>query len=161
MKERMTQLTARYQRYSPREKQLIKLCAAALCSAAVWYGGVAPLDKFITASQNTINRQRETLNWMRAEINRNHLQARQLRTSNPRRLVENSAKSLHFTLRDIRQQAQTLSFSIERVNVYALKNWLLEMNYTSGIQLDKIDLKPVDRVSDVSVQISLSWKKAS
>ncbi|MEX0577166.1 type II secretion system protein GspM, partial [Enterobacter cloacae subsp. cloacae] len=44
MKEKIGQLKARYLRYSPRERTLIKLCGSALCCAIIWYGVMTPLD---------------------------------------------------------------------------------------------------------------------
>jgi general secretion pathway protein M len=48
---------------------------------------------------------------------------------------------------------------VERVNIYVLKNWLREINITSGIRLEKINLTPVDHLSDVKAEIQLTWKK--
>lgn len=161
MKERIAQLKARYQQYSAREKNILKIGVAALCCAAVYYTGVIPLDNMIQSSNNTLARQKETLNWMRSEIDENHLQVMQVKTDNPRSVVENSAREIHLSLADVRQDGQTLSFEIARVNVYALKNWLREINMTSGVRLEKMSLTPVDHLSDVKAAIQLSWKKVA
>lgn len=159
MKERLQQLKARYGNYSPRERRLILFCAAALCCAVVYYGGIVPLDAMTRNSEATLLRQKETLRWMREEIDKNHLQARTVKTSNPRRVVEESAKEIHLALSDIRQQAQSLTFTVDRVNVYELKNWLRELNMASGVRLEKMALTPVDRANDVKAELVLSWKK--
>ncbi|EOG8082743.1 type II secretion system protein M [Citrobacter sp. CK184] len=159
MKERIAQLKARYQNYSDRERGLITLCAAAMCCAVIYYGGIIPLDHMIQNSQSTLMRQKETLRWMRDEIDKNHLQAKVLKTNNPRTVIEESAKEIHLALSDIRQDERSLSFVVEQVNIYELKNWLREVNITSGVQLQKMDLQPVDRQSDVKANITLSWNK--
>ena len=159
MKERLAQVKSRYQQYSPRERLLIKAGAAALCCAVIYYAGIVPLDNMIKNSQTVLRKQQETLRWMREEINTNHLQAKVIKTDNPRSVVEESAKEIHLQLTDIRQDGQSLAFNIERVNVYELKNWLREINFTAGIRLEKMDLTPVDRLSDVKAQVLLSWKK--
>jgi len=161
MKEKIGQLKARYLRYSPRERNLFKLCGATLCCAIIWYGVIAPLDNIIKNEQSTLQKQKQTLNWMREEINKNHLQAKVLKTSNPRSVVEESAKEIHVALSNIQQDGQSMSFNIDRINVYELKNWLREVNLTSGVRLEKMDLTPVDRLSDVKAQIKLSWTKAA
>ncbi|MEB6379132.1 type II secretion system protein M [Leclercia adecarboxylata] len=161
MKTKAAQLKARYQQYSARERNLIKTGAAALCCAAVYYGGMVPLDNTIARSQATLNRQQETLRWMRDEIQKNHLQVQQLKTTNPRTALENSAHEINLTLNDVRQDGQSLSFVINRVNVYVLKNWLREMNLTTGVRLEKITMDPVDRRSDVKAEIQLTWKKSA
>lgn len=161
MKEKIGQLKARYLSYSPRERNLFKLCSATLCCAIIWYGVMTPLDSIIKNEQSTLLKQKQTLNWMRAEINKNHLQAKVLKTSNPRSVVEESAKEIHVALSNIQQDGQTLSFNIDRVNVYELKSWLREVNLTSGVRLEKMDLTPVDHLSDVKAQIKLSWAKAA
>ena len=161
MKERIGQLKARYQRYSPRERKLFTFCGAALCCAIVWYGAMTPLDNMIKNSQSTLTKQKQTLNWMRAEINKNHLQAKVVKTSNPRSVVEESAKEIHIGLSNIQQDGQSMSFNIDRVNVYELKSWLREVNLTSGVRLEKMELTPVDRLSDVKAQIKLSWAKVA
>ncbi|WP_333850342.1 type II secretion system protein M [Leclercia sp.] len=161
MKQRVAQCKARYQNYSAREKQLIKFLAGAFCCVAIYYAGVVPLDNIIKNSQSSLKRQTETLNWMRSEIEKNHLQVRQLTTSNPRSVVENSAREIKLTLDDLRQEGQTLSFIVPRVNYYELKNWLREINTASGIRLEKMKLTPVDHLSDVRAEIELSWKKAA
>lgn len=161
MKTKIAQLKNRYQQYSVRERNLIKVGAAALCCAAVYYGGMVPLDTMIGRSQSTLNRQQETLRWMRDEITKNHLQVQQLKTSNPRSAVENSAHEINLTLSDVRQDGQALTFAINRVNVYVLKNWLREMNLATGVQLEKMNLTPVDHLSDVKADIQLSWKKSA
>lgn len=96
---------------------------------------------------------------MRDEIDKNHLQAKVLKTNNPRTVIEESAKEIHLALSDIRQDERSLSFVVEQVNIYELKNWLREVNVTSGVQLQKMDLQPVDRQSDVKANITLSWNK--
>lgn len=161
MKEKIGQLKARYQRYSPRERTLFKLCGSAICCAIIWYGVMTPLDSIIKNEISTLQKQKQTMNWMRAEINKNHLQAKVLKTSNPRSVVEESAKEIHVALSNIQQDGQTLSFNIDRVNVYELKSWLREVNLTAGVRLEKVDLTPVDHLSDVKAQIKLSWAKAA
>ena len=161
MKERIAQLKSRYQNYSVREKVLIKMFAVALAGAAVYYAGVIPLDNMIQNSKATLSRQKETLNWMRSEIDKNHLQVQIIKTDNPRTVVENSAHEINLTLTDIRQDGQTLAFVVNRVNVYELKNWLREMNLASGVRLEKMNLTPVDHLSDVKAEIQLTWKKVA
>ncbi|MGF3808866.1 type II secretion system protein GspM [Enterobacter mori] len=161
MKEKIGQLKARYQRYSPRERTLFKLCGSAICCAIIWYGVMTPLDSIIKNEISTLQKQKQTMNWMRAEINKNHLQAKVLKTSNPRSVVEESAKEIHVALSNIQQDGQTLSFNIDRVNVYELKSWLRKVNLTAGVRLEKMDLTPVDHLSDVKAQIKLSWAKAA
>ncbi|MFY9997712.1 MAG: type II secretion system protein M [Leclercia sp.] len=158
MKAKVAQLTARYHQYSARERNLIKVCSAALCCAVLYYGGMVPLDNMIASSQSTLTRQQETLRWMRDEIQKNHLQVQQLKTSNPRSAVENSAHEINLTLSDVRQDGQSLSFVVNRVNVYSLKNWLREMNLTTGVRLEKINMTPVDHLSDVKAEVQLTWK---
>ncbi len=159
MKQRVAQLKARYQQYSAREKRLMTLCGTAFCCTLVYYAGVVPLDNMIKNSQATLKRQTETLVWMRSEIDKNHLQVQQLKTNNPRSVVENSAREIKLPLNDVRQEGQTLSFIVPRVNIYELKNWLREINTASGIRLDKMKLTPVDHLSDVKAEIQLSWTK--
>lgn len=159
MKERVAQLKTRYQGYSARDKIMLKAGAAAIGCAVIYYAGVIPLDNMIQSSKTTLARQVETLNWMRQEIDKNHLQMMQVKTDNPRSVIENSAHEINLSLTDIRQDGQTLSFVVSRVNVYELKNWLREINLTSGIRLQKMNLTPVDHISDVKAEIQLTWKK--
>ncbi|UUR71309.1 type II secretion system protein M [Enterobacter asburiae] len=161
MKERITQLKSRYQNYSAREKVILKICAAALLGAVVYYAGMIPLDNIIQNSKATLTRQKETLNWMRSEIDKNHLQVQIVKTDNPRTVVENSAQEIHLPLTDVRQDGQTLSFVVNRVNVYELKNWLREINQTSGVRLQKMNLTPVDHLSDVKAEVQLTWSKTA
>jgi len=161
MKTKVAQLKTRYQQYSARERNLIKTGAAALCCAMVYYGGMVPLDNMIASSQSTLNRQQETLRWMRDEIQKNHLQVQQLKTTNPRTALENSAHDINLTLSDVRQDGQSLSFVINRVNVYVLKNWLREMNLTTGVRLEKMNMVPVDHLSDVKAEVQVTWKTAA
>lgn len=161
MKARIARLTSRYQNYSIREKILLKAGMAAMCCAVIYYGGVVPLDNMIKDSQLTLKKQNETLTWMRAEIDKNHLPVLQVKTDNPRSVVENSAREINISLTDIRQDGQTLAFVVNRINIYELKNWLREMNLTSGIRIEKINLTPVDYLSDVKADIQLTWKKVA
>lgn len=161
MKEKIGQLKARYRNYSPRERKLFAACGAALCCAIIWYGVMTPLDNIIKKERSTLQKQKQTLNWMRAEINKNHLQAKVVKTGNPRSVVEESAKEIHISLSNIQQDGQSMTFNIDRINVYELKNWLREVNLTSGVRLEKMDLVPVDHLSDVKAQIKLSWAKVA
>ena len=161
MKERIAQLKSRYQNYSTREKVIIKICAVALAGAAVYYAGMIPLDNMILNSKATLSRQKETLHWMRSEIDKNHLQVQIVKTDNPRTVVESSAQEINLPLTDVRQDGQTLSFVVNRVNVYELKNWLREINQTSGVRLQKMSLTPVDRLSDVKAEVQLTWSKTA
>ncbi len=159
MKERVAQLKSRYQNYSAREKMILKIWVVALLGAAVYYAGVTPLDNMIQNSKSTLVKQKETLNWMRSEIDRNHLQVQQVKTDNPRTVVENSAHEINLSLTDVRQDGQTLSFVVNRVNVYELKNWLREINLASGVRLEKMNLTPVDHLSDVKAEVQLTWAR--
>ncbi|MBE3286755.1 type II secretion system protein GspM [Enterobacter cloacae complex sp. P31C] len=159
MKERITQLKSRYQNYSAREKIILKICAVAIVGAVIYYAGMVPLDNMIQNSKATLSRQKETLNWMRSEIDKNHLQVQIVKTDNPRTVVENSAQEIHLPLTDVRQDGQTLSFVVSRVNVYELKSWLREINQTSGVRLQKMNLTPVDHLSDVKAEVQLTWSK--
>lgn len=161
MKERIAQLKSRYQNYSTREKVIIKICAVALAGAAIYYAGVIPLDNMIQNSKATLSRQKETLNWMRSEIDKNHLQVQIIKTNNPRTVVESSAQEINLALTDVRQDGQTLSFVVNRVNVYELKSWLREINQTSGVRLQKMNLTPVDHLSDVKAEVQLTWSKTA
>jgi general secretion pathway protein M len=161
MKERIAQLKSRYQNYSAREKVIIKICAVALLGAAIYYAGVIPLDNMIQNSKATLSRQKETLNWMRSEIDKNHLQVQIIKTDNPRTVVESSAQEINLAMTDVRQDGQTLSFVVNRVNVYELKNWLREINQTSGVRLQKMNLTPVDHLSDVKAEVQLTWSKTA
>lgn len=161
MKERIAQLKARYQQYSAREKVILKICAVAMLGAAIYYAGVIPLDNMIQNSKSTLARQKETLNWMRTEIDKNHLQVQVVKTDNPRTVVENSAHEINLSLADVRQDGQTLSFVVNRVNVYELKNWLREINQTFGVRLQKMSLTPVDHLSDVKAEVQLTWSKTA
>ncbi|MBS7442212.1 type II secretion system protein M [Enterobacter sp. 120016] len=161
MKERIAQLKSRYQNYSAREKVIIKICAVALAGAAIYYAGVIPLDNMIQNSKATLSRQKETLNWMRSEIDKNHLQVQIIKTNNPRTVVESSAQEINLALTDVRQDGQTLSFVVNRVNVYELKSWLREINQTSGVRLQKMNLTPVDHLSDVKAEVQLTWSKTA
>ncbi|MEE9660866.1 type II secretion system protein M [Enterobacter cloacae complex sp. CARB60] len=161
MKERITQLKSRYQNYSAREKVIIKICAIALLGSVVYYAGIIPLDNMIQNSKATLTRQKETLNWMRSEIDKNHLQVQIVKTDNPRTVVERSAQEINLPLSDVRQDGQTLSFVVNRVNVYELKSWLREINQTSGVRLQKMNLTPVDHLSDVKAEVQLTWSKTA
>ncbi len=97
---------------------------------------------------------------MRSEIDKNHLQVQLVKTNNPRTVVENSAHEINLSLTDVRREGQTLSFVVNRVNVYELKSWLREINQTSGVTLQKINLTPVDHLSDVKAQVQLTGQKA-
>jgi general secretion pathway protein M len=151
----------RWQHYSPRERNLFKLCGGALCCAMVYYGAMMPLDTLIKNNEAVLFKQKQTLNWMRQEIDKNHLQSRIVNTPNPRSVVEESAKVVHVALTNVRQEEQSLTFDVERVSVSALQNWLREMNVSSGIHLEKLALTPVDRQSDVKAHITLSWAKSA
>lgn len=74
---------------------------------------------------------------MRSEIDKNHLQVQIVKTNNPRTVVENSAHEINLSLTDMRREGQTLSFVVNRVNVYELKSWLREINQTTGVRLQK------------------------
>ncbi|QBC03535.1 type II secretion system protein GspM [Enterobacter cloacae] len=161
MKARIAQLNSRYQRYSAREKIVLKIGAVAILGSAIYYAGVIPLDNMIQNSKTTLSRQKETLNWMRSEINKNHLLVQVVKTDNPRTVVENSAQEIKLPLTDVRQDGQTLSFVVNRVNVYELKNWLREINQTSGVRLQKMNLTPVDHLSDVKAEVQLTWSKTA
>ena len=47
------------------------------------------------------------------------------------------------------------------MNVYELKNWLREINQTSGVRLQKMNLTPVDHLSDVKAEVQLTWGKTA
>lgn len=161
MKARIAQLKSRYQHYSAREKTILKIGAVAILGSVIYYAGVIPLDNMIQNSKTTLSRQKETLNWMRSEINKNHLLVQVVKTDNPRTVVENSAQEIKLPLTDVRQDGQTLSFVVNRVNVYELKNWLREINQTSGVRLQKMNLTPVDHLSDVKAEVQLTWSKTA
>lgn len=70
MKTQIAQLKNRWQHYSPRERNLFKLCGGALCCAMVYYGAMMPLDTLIKNNEAVLFKQKQTLNWMRQEIDK-------------------------------------------------------------------------------------------
>lgn len=70
MKTQIAQLKNRWQNYSPRERNLFKLCGGALCCAMVYYGAMMPLDTLIKNNEAVLFKQKQTLNWMRREIDK-------------------------------------------------------------------------------------------
>lgn len=148
---------ARWQAMSARERGLVLLCALAMGLTLLWYGVWQPLATMNLSSQQTIQRQLETIRWMRSEITRMHIPVRQAITDNVRTVVEDSARELQIPLSQVQQQGKTLSFSVPQVDFSVLKNWMREVNLASGARIDKITLTPVDRQNQVSAEILLSW----
>lgn len=161
MNARLQQLKTRWQTYSPRERLLIGCGAAALGVSMLYYAMYLPLQQMNINSQQTLKRQQETLNWMRSEIDNKNIPLRVITTGNVRSIVESSAKELNVSLVDIQQQGKRLSFTIAKINVYQLKNWMREINIASGVQLEKIMLTPVDHLSDVKAVVQLSWNSSN
>ncbi len=62
MKTQIAQLKNRWQNYSPRERNLFKLCGGALCCAMVYYGAMMPLDTLIKNNEAVLFKQKQTLN---------------------------------------------------------------------------------------------------
>lgn len=148
---------ARWQAMSARERGLVLLCALAMGLTLLWYGVWQPLATMNLSSRQTIQRQLETIRWMRSEITRMHIPVRQAITDNVRTVVEDSARELQIPLSQVQQQGKTLSFSVPQVDFSVLKNWMREVNLASGARIDKITLTPVDRQNQVSAEILLSW----
>jgi general secretion pathway protein M len=80
----------------------------------VYYGAMMPLDTLIKNNEAVLFKQKQTLNWMRQEIDKNHLQSRIVNTPNPRSVVEESAKVVHVALTNVRQEEQSLTFDRAR-----------------------------------------------
>ncbi|ADO49175.1 type II secretion system protein GspM [[Enterobacter] lignolyticus] len=157
MNAQIMKLDARWQAMSVRERGLALLCALAIGLAALWYGVWQPLAAINRNSQQTIERQLETIRWMRSEITRMHIPVRQTITENVRTVVEDSASELQIPLSQVQQQGKTLSFSVTQVDFAVLKNWMREVNLASGARIEKITLTPVDRRQQVSAEVLLSW----
>ena len=81
MKEKIGQLKARYQGYSPRERNLFKLCGAALCCAIIWYGVMTPLDSMIKNSESTRFKHNQILNLRPAGKSKKDLQTKRMKYS--------------------------------------------------------------------------------
>ncbi|MCS2158437.1 type II secretion system protein M [Scandinavium sp. H11S7] len=158
MNATLQKMKARWQQYQPRERKLILLCLAVLGVAIFYFGAWQPLVMMNKNSQLTLKRQQETLNWMRHEIESKHIPVRKLKTANVSRLVEISARALKIPLSNMQQQNTALSFGIANIDIYQLRDWLREINLSSGAQVQKLTLTPVDSARQVKAEIQLSWK---
>jgi general secretion pathway protein M len=60
----------------------------------------------------------------------------------------------------VRQDGQTLSFVVNRVNVYELKNWLRKL---TSVRRQAAENEPhaVDHLSDVKAEVQLTWGKTA
>lgn len=159
MKARTEQLRQRWQAYSPRERLLILFCGIALGAAVVYFGLCQPLMNMQHNSVQTLKRQQETLTWMRNEIEDKLIPVKVVTTDNVRQLVEQSAKEVSIPIADLQQQGKNLSFSVSSINIYQLKNWIREVNISSGAHLDKLTLVTVDKHNIVKANVKLSWER--
>jgi general secretion pathway protein M len=157
MKARLQQLKDRWQTWSTRERSLMVSCGVALVGAVIYYGAFQPLAAMNTKSVQTLKRQQETLTWMRTEIENKLIPVKVVTTDNVRQLVEMSAGEVKTPLESVQQKDKLLTFSIARIDIVELRNWLREINVSSGAHLDKLMITPVDKQNDVKVQITLSW----
>ncbi len=157
MKQHVQKLYSRWQQYTARERTLLLFCTVVLGCTAFYYGAWQPLMLMNKHSQQTLKRQQETLMWMRDEIDSKHIPVRKVKTANVPNLVEISARELNIPLLNMNQQGTGLTFSVAQIDMFQLKNWLREINLSSGAQVQKLTLTPVDSASKVRAEIQLHW----
>ncbi|GKW10792.1 type II secretion system protein M [Pectobacterium punjabense] len=146
----MNELRQRWQAMSPRERQLMVVCAAMLLLCLVYYAIVQPWQLREELWERTISREQQTVNWMQKQApsipqeNQAQGENSQRETSLPI-LISQSTQRYGLSVVRLQPQGNQASVTLAQSDFNSLLRWLSELERQNGVRVVSLDVNAVEQ----------------
>ncbi|MEQ9899540.1 type II secretion system protein M [Pectobacterium punjabense] len=146
----MNELRQRWQAMSPRERQLMVVCAAMLLLCLVYYAVVQPWQLREELWERTISREQQTVNWMQKQApsipqeNQAQGENSQRETSLPI-LISQSTQRYGLSVVRLQPQGNQASVTLAQSDFNSLLRWLSELERQNGVRVVSLDVNAVEQ----------------
>ncbi|AOR61938.1 type II secretion system protein GspM [Pectobacterium wasabiae] len=146
----MNELRQRWQAMSPRERQLMVVCAAMLLLCLVYYAIFQPWQLREDLWERTISREQQTVNWMQKQAlsipqgNQAQGESGQRETSLPI-LISQSTKRYGLTVARLQPQGNQASVTLAQSDFNSLLRWLSELEQQNGVRVVSLDVNAIEQ----------------
>ncbi|MEL0578292.1 type II secretion system protein M [Pectobacterium punjabense] len=146
----MNELRQRWQAMSPRERQLMVVCAAMLLLCLVYYAIVQPWQLREDLWERTISREQQTVNWMQKQApsipqeNQAQGENSQRETSLPI-LISQSTQRYGLSVVRLQPQGNQASVTLAQSDFNSLLRWLSELERQNGVRVVSLDVNAVEQ----------------
>ena len=146
----MNELRQRWQAMSPRERQLMVVCAAVLLLCVVYYAILQPWQEREDLWERTISREQQTVNWMQKQAS-SIPQGNQAQGDNSQRdvslpiLISQSTKRYGLTVVRLQPQGNQASVTLAQSDFNSLLRWLSELERQNGVRVVSLDVNAVEQ----------------
>ncbi|ACX87220.1 type II secretion system protein M [Pectobacterium parmentieri] len=146
----MNELRQRWQAMSPRERQLMVVCAAVLLLCLVYYAILQPWLEREELWERTISREQQTVNWMQKQApsipqgNQAQGENSQRETSLPI-LISQSTQRYGLTVARLQPQGNQASVTLAQSDFNSLLRWLSELEQQNGVRVVSLDVNAVEQ----------------
>ncbi|MDG0796233.1 type II secretion system protein M [Pectobacterium punjabense] len=146
----MNELRQRWQAMSPRERQLMVVCAAMLLLCLVYYAIVQPWQLREDLWERTISREQQTVNWMQKQAS-SIPQENQAQGENSQRetslpiLISQSTQRYGLSVVRLQPQGNQASVTLAQSDFNSLLRWLSELERQNGVRVVSLDVNAVEQ----------------
>ncbi|AOR59577.1 type II secretion system protein GspM [Pectobacterium parmentieri] len=146
----MNELRQRWQAMSPRERQLMVVCAAVLLLCLVYYAILQPWLEREELWERTISREQQTVNWMQKQAP-SIPQGNQAQGENSQReaslpiLISQSTQRYGLTVARLQPQGNQASVTLAQSDFNSLLRWLSELEQQNGVRVVSLDVNAVEQ----------------
>ncbi|MBT9186148.1 type II secretion system protein M [Pectobacterium punjabense] len=146
----MNELRQRWQAMSPRERQLMVVCAAMLLLCLMYYAIVQPWQLREELWERTISREQQTVNWMQKQAplipreNQAQGENSQRETSLPI-LISQSTQRYGLSVVRLQPQGNQASVTLAQSDFNSLLRWLSELEQQNGVRVVSLDVNAVEQ----------------
>ncbi|MGI8489974.1 type II secretion system protein M [Pectobacterium sp. S5] len=146
----MNELRQRWQAMSPRERQLMVVCAAVLLLCLVYYAILQPWQEREDLWERTISREQQTVSWMQKQASLIP-QGNQAEGDNSQRdvslpiLISQSTKRYGLSVVRLQPQGSQASVTLGKSDFNSLLRWLGELEQKNGVKVISLDVNGVEQ----------------
>ncbi|MEQ9883697.1 type II secretion system protein M [Pectobacterium brasiliense] len=146
----MNELRQRWQAMSPRERQLMVVCAVLLLLCLVYYAILQPWQAREDLWERTISREQQTVNWMQKQAS-SIPQGNQAQGDNSQRdvslpiLISQSTKRYGLSVVRLQPQGSQASVMLGQSDFNSLLRWLGELEQKNGVKVMSLDVNAVEQ----------------
>ncbi|MCE9732560.1 type II secretion system protein GspM [Pectobacterium sp. IFB5596] len=146
----MNELRQRWQAMSPRERQLMVVCAGMLLLCLVYYAIVQPWQLREELWERTISREQQTVNWMQKQAS-SIPQENQAQGENSQRetslpiLISQSTQRYGLSVVRLQPQGNQASVTLAQSDFNSLLRWLSELERQNGVRVVSLDVNAVEQ----------------
>ncbi|KAB2823941.1 type II secretion system protein M [Aliivibrio finisterrensis] len=146
-----------WQSISPRERMLVSGGSVALIIAAIYWGGIKPLNDRAELAQNRINSERSLLTWVQKKadtiviLRGGSSKGLQVANQPMNQVIPSSIRQFKIELVRMQPRGEQMQVWVKPLPFNSFINWLAYLRDTQGIHVQFLDLNKTDVEGMVAV----------